>query len=134
MVKVLLLFSLLLLFSCQKKVNVAPVKDTASLKQLANEKYNSPVKFIPNGNGKYTICMTVMKQKVPSPNRSVRFFVYDNIRKQVIFEDFVHNGSVDWEDGETVKVTRTPGIVKKDEAPRDNAYFYNVKTNKKVKK
>lgn len=61
-------------------------------------------------------------------SKSVRFFVYEVKIEEVILEDFVSQGSIEWLDDSQIKVNKIPG---RPGPQASRGYIFNTKTKKK---
>jgi hypothetical protein len=105
-----------------------------SYKKIADEKYNENYKAIFNNDSTYLIVhfspKNVTKQ-VPAP---LKFFVYDNKRNKIIFEDNLTNGNIKWINDHQVQISTIPEIIsgKEDKNERMYGYIYDVIAKRKL--
>lgn len=99
---------------------------------LAQLKYNNQVKYIFNRDTTHVLCISTQMPKANIPKTLVplRFFVYDLNSHEVIFEDALENGRVDWESNNQIKVSIIPETVKSNQ-PTATGYTYHVLSRKK---
>lgn len=60
--------------------------------------------------------------------KSIRFFVFDVNTSEIILEDFVSQGSVQWMSDNQIKVNQIPG---KPGPQASRGYLFNIETKKK---
>ena len=102
----------------------------AELESTAQSLYGPKYYFLFNSDSTFVICTNKEQTKSQS---SFRFFVYDNHKKQTVFNDNVSQGNVSWLNNNQIKVSWTPGTVKGEEGKESpNKYIFDVKSGKKV--
>lgn len=117
------------LISChtQKSVEAPEVYITAD--QLAKEKYGDKYKILPNEDGSFSIVRQKTK-KFEDLGFDVNFFVINHKNGEVVIEDNLRLGFVDW-----VTVTQIKAIDRKRDANNKFAkeiYFFDVVTKSKT--
>jgi hypothetical protein len=105
-------------------------------KKIAAEKYNKNYERVFNSDSTYLIVYFSSKsvtKEIPFP---LRFFVYDNKKDKVIFEDNLTNGNVKWLNDHQVQVSTIPEIIsgKEEENRKIFGYIYDVITKRKLTK
>ncbi|PID58703.1 MAG: hypothetical protein CR986_07525 [Ignavibacteriae bacterium] len=134
--KIKYLYLIIILFgiSCSdcytKKEKIAKQEEEKNLEMTINkkakEKFGRNYKLIPNNTKDYYICK---KESNLSPNEfinKIKFFIYSTTTKEIIFEDEIINGSLLWLNNNKIKVSRIPGMVKKNYDNDNILYYYDV--------
>lgn len=108
--------------------------DNPTFKNIAEEKYNDEYRTEFNKDSTYIIVYYSPKNKLMSLNPPLKFFVYDNSTKKVIFRDNLANGKVKWKNNNQFVVSTIPGIVKGDDVENIQmfGYTYDVITRRKL--
>ncbi|MGD9489665.1 MAG: hypothetical protein AB7W47_16715 [Calditrichaceae bacterium] len=129
----LLLFSGILFFQyCsgpKKSGSTSPADEP--YKQLAVQKYQNKITYSFNSDTTLVICARQEKPTSRRPFSNVQFFVYDLIKKSVVYEDKLPMGSVRWYDKDQLELNTIPGIVSGKEDNGARVYIVNLKTGKK---
>jgi hypothetical protein len=124
--------SVALLVSCSaREVEKGEIRG-AGYESLAMQKYGQGVEFVQNMSGTTMLCVKKSKPTQLTPQHQIAFFVYDMKARNVLFEDSIPNGSVNWNDDFSIVVSIVPGTVRDDDktpAPRPG-YIYDVRTRK----
>jgi hypothetical protein len=129
---------LLLAIGCancdQSKLENRMESPNKSIKEIALEKFGKEHKIIKNNSKTYAICLQTIRKAKPPIMNNPRFFVYDFEKSEIIFEDKIVNGNVNWESDSLVSVSRIPGMLKKDSENKTGhkVYSFDVKTKKKI--
>jgi len=130
-----LFFAQFILTSCVSssctKTNNAQIIDTPSVIELAKEKYGDIFTLQENETKEFYL---VTSRRKSSLETVIKFFVYENEKHEVILEDFINLGSVQWDGRYKINVQKFPGTIKlNDQNDGKNGYFFDVKTGQKSK-
>jgi ABC-type enterochelin transport system substrate-binding protein len=126
-----LAFALLfLLNACSANEEIE--KGISSLESLAENKYEENYQLLYNDNNKFAICLTKSVGETQVPNSPVKFFVYDVRHSEIILEDFIQLGDVEWKSDSLIEVVKYPGTIKKNEENTGQGYLYNVIQREKI--
>ena len=85
-----------------------------------------------NETGKFALCKS---EFLPDPSVShytVKYFVYDIDREEIIFQEVIPRGEVEWYNGLKIKVSSVPGIIMPDAEVISNTYIYDIVSGKKT--
>jgi len=101
-------------------------------KALSAQKYGQAAEWIPNAAKTAVLCVKRSKPTAQLPQHQVSFFIFDIAAGKIVFEDDIPNGSVGWNDDQSVIVEIVPGIEKKDESspPPRRGYVVDIQTGK----
>lgn len=133
-------FCFLFLSNCASNSNSRQdkvgIKVIGKYKSIAIEKLSTPTEYIFNSTKTIVICTDRSKNVASDPTQVLHFFVYDIEKDSVIYEDSVLGGKINWFSNSIIEIGRTPGIVsgKEGEEKSSNAYYYDIKLQKKVKR
>lgn len=105
-----------------------------SLKDFISEKYGKNYKSIENNTKTFIIIIENTKVKKSPVIDTNSFFVFNYEKEEIIFEGNMLSSIIFWEDNNTFRVGRVPGMIKKDsETPSVvGGYSVNVLTGKKI--
>ena len=127
--------ALLLMFSsaCKtgNKASKMDVNETPAFHLVAKNELGDRFMVEFNESGKFVLCKS---EFLPDPSVShytVKFFIYDVEKDEVIYRDVVPRGEVEWHGGEEIKISSVPGIIMPDAEVISNTYLYHIVTGKK---
>ncbi len=99
----------------------------------AQQKFQgSPVTSEPSADSNFVLIKTQIKNRQGSPFATVRFFVYDLVKDEVVFEDAVARGTVVWQTESQLKVSSVPGIIRGEKNAGVQGYIYDVVKRERV--
>lgn len=84
-----------------------------------------------NETGDFVLCKS---EFLPDPSVShytVKFIIYDVEKGEIIYQDVVARGEVEWHNSQEVKISAIPGIIMPDAEVISNTYLYHIITGKK---
>jgi hypothetical protein len=84
-----------------------------------------------NETGNFVLCRS---EFLPDPSVShytVKFFIYDVERGEIIYQDVVPRGEVEWHNNQEIRISSVPGIIMPDAEVISNTYLYHIVTGKK---
>ena len=97
---------------------------------IAHKKYSNTINYLFNDDSSFVVCIG---QPVDSRLNSTHFFIYSIKGSKISFEENTGIYSVQWIDGNVVKVERIPGTIKAgDQSANTSIYYYDVKTHKRT--
>ncbi len=128
--KIFLLILFYFTFGCQPSGKNEG--QSVSIEAIATKKYSSNIYYLENKNKTYTICFSQKEKTDLKPYPPLKFFVFDNNKNKVIYEDNLANGTVKWIGKYKFEVVLIPGIVSIDKEKDVNKYVYDVKIKKKI--
>lgn len=103
----------LLLFNCKGvKDSQSGTTQTQTLEELVKSKYKDQGSILYNKSKTYALVQSVSKKSDAPGQSSIHFFIYDVSASEIILEDFVNQGSVQWTNDTLVKITKVPGVYK----------------------
>ena len=124
-----LLLILIFALSCQHQNGVNKTAKTGYSK-IISERLGEGVQYQKNESGTNVLCKVEHKS---INGLETRFILYDLEQEQILLEDAVYNGSVQWISDSEIQVKNTPGMVTTD--PEQNkkmqGYIFNLNTNQK---
>lgn len=119
----------LILTGCKASKSQSPTGTSVqTLSEITQEKYGTSATTSFNKNKTHALVSKVQKDQ-NAAFASVRFFVFDESKSEIILEDFINQGKVSWQDNEQIRVSVTAGV------PQNGAsagYVFNVTTGKKT--
>ena len=103
-------------------------------KKIAEEKYSKNYNTIFNSDSTYLFVYSSPKNAdkiLPPP---LKFFVYDNNKAKIIFEDNLVNGKIKWINNHQIQVSTDPEIIsgKEEKNIKMYGYIYDVLTKRKL--
>lgn len=105
---------------------------TTKYENAAFKKFNKNYTTIYNKTKDYILCLNSRYNLEKMNTSSLAFFIYDLNKEEIILDETISYGSVEWIDNYKIKVEVVPGIVKgNDEESNSQDYVYNVKEGKK---
>ena len=116
-----------LLLSCSLFCNKT---NENSIEEVAIKKYKDNIHYLSNKNKTFTICYRKEAETALKPYPPLKFFVFDETKKEIIFEDNLANGSIEWISMYQFQVKIIPGIVSI-ESDKMPGYVFDVKEKKK---
>jgi len=134
-IKKILFFSFfsVLFFSCTcnyNKKSRANIYSNASKKtsyqQIVNKRYNANFNFFPNKENDFILCINQKKANNLNPYPPLQFCIFSIAENNIIYEQILENGNVEWIDDYKLKIINVPTQIKKDKNP-DNVRIINVK-------
>ena len=130
MIKYILPFILAVLTSCASVEPVESKEKMSSMEDYALSEYGEKYAILENSTGSHTIVFKKYKD-LKDLFPTVKFFIYEEDSKSVIFQDELNAGSVKWHSD--FKIMATSRNVKSDENQEARSvYFYDVLEQKKV--
>lgn len=100
----------------------------APIEKLAAEKFGDNYFIVYNITNRYGLVKS-KKKKFSEIGFDITYFIFDNQTNEIIIEDFLKSGYVDWEDEYTIKaVNRKIG---KDKKRNKEVYLYNVEARER---
>jgi len=103
----------------------------ASYVSIANDRYGKNSEFVPNADSSFILCLK--REETPGqPIVSIRFFVFDIARHEVLYEDSLEQAEVFWINPSEIQVVSTPEVTSGDESP-GGGYIYDVRERKRRK-
>ena len=109
------------------------MKET-TYQELAKKKFGdvAEMDFLLNKTKTFVVCTGAKDTYIKNPYNGLKFFIYDIEAKEIIFEDKLAGGTVEWVSGTEVKVKWTPTKEKDALKPEKTSYIYDVKNKKKI--
>ena len=107
--------------------------DQPSYKKIAEEKFNKDYKVESNKDSTYFIIYYSPKSKIKELNPPLKFFVYSINSRQIIFQDNLSNGKVQWKNNDELTVSTIPEIVKGGDEKNKQIFGYTYDVIKKRK-
>ncbi len=104
-----------------------------SYKKIAEEKFNEDYKVESNKDSTYFIIYYSPKSKIKALNPPLKFFVYSINSRQIIFQDNLSNGKVEWQNNDQFTVSTIPEIVKGGDEKNKQIFGYTFDVIKKRK-
>ncbi len=110
--------------------------DNQSYKSIAKEKYNENYIVKSNIDSTYFVVASTSKKTSQNINSPLKFFVYNNKTGQVIFEDNLINGKLEWINRNQIKITTEPEVISGIEEKNKSmtGYIYDVTKKRKLSK
>ena len=122
----LLLFSILIFsHSCKKS--------QTSYQALAQEKLGEGVEYLSNEEESLMLCSKKTKN-LNSPINSIKYFVFDIKKQEILIEDIVENGTIKWFDERRLEIFFVPGMMGAQQTRDDYTFILDVDTKEKVRK
>ena len=123
--------SIFLLFNCKTAQNQSGSK--TSVENVAKEEFGTQINFTTNYNTDSTLvlCKTIFKPTPKDPHQSVKFFIYDTSKNDIIYDDFIKHGKISWYGDHHLKISYIPEIVQTNYNTKDYIYIVDVLTGKK---
>jgi hypothetical protein len=118
--------------SCSSTKNEKLPPNTETIKTVTSHKLGSGVGYLFNNSKTYVICLKKSKPTPNFPQSQIHFLVYDISEEEIIYENKIEGGEIQWVDDERVEIKMTPGIVSGDEDPNDFIQIYDVKLKKRI--
>jgi hypothetical protein len=116
--------------ACQQGRDAADPGKTSYV-SIANDRYGRNVEFIPNADSSFILCIN--REETPGqPIMSLRFFVFDVARDEILYEDSLDQAEAYWINPSEVRVVSTPEVTSGDESP-GGGYIYDVRERKRRK-
>jgi len=103
-----------------------------SYEEISVQRYNNRALYKFNESKEYVICYTLNKTTSEMPFNGLRFFIYDIPKNEIIYEDKLYDGNIEWIKPYVVKVILRPEMAKDKELPGITGYYYLVKEQKVV--
>ena len=128
--KSILIVVLSVLTSCQPS---GKSEEKLSKESIAQQKFVDNINYLDNKNSTFTICYSQKVKTALNPFPPLHYFIFDNQKQEVIFEENLANGFVKWIGMYKIEVRITPGIVSFDQENKSNKYIYDVQLRKKLK-
>lgn len=128
-----LLIGTALIVGCKAtKDSASVVKQTQTLEELIATKYLGQSTVLFNESQTYALVKSISQKGKVKGQSSIHFFVYDKANEEIILEDFINKGTVEWESDNILKINDIPGVYKEDASL---GYTFNVisKTRKTIK-
>lgn len=130
------LFALFLCFSfaCKtgNKTSKSEMNEASPFHLLAKKELGDRFVVEFNETGKFVLCKS---EFLPDPSVShytVKFFIYDVEKEEIIYQDVVPRGEVAWHGSQEVIVSSVPGIIMPDSEVISNTYLYHIVSGKKT--
>jgi len=97
--------------------------------EFAKEKFGVNFTLQENETKEFYLCTN--RGKLPTET-AIKFFIYDKHANEIILEDFIKLGSVQWDGSYKIRVRKFPGIIKlKEEGEEIPGYVFDVKSRQK---
>lgn len=132
---VFLLFLLSTSCATSKNENNPPQIDSPNsqvYKALAEKKFDGQANYVFNADSSAVLCVKQSKSN-SAPFPVLRFFVYDVDSAEVVHEESLPRGTVEWIDKSRFRVTTVPGIVSgREDDSGSYGYVYDIKLRRKV--
>ena len=103
-------------------------------KKIAEEKFNKDYRATFNNDSTYIIVQQLPQNVTKGIQTPLKFFIYDNEHKKIIFQDNLANGNIEWINRSQIKVSTLPEIVsgKDEDNKRMFGYIYDVISKAKL--
>ncbi|MFC2129866.1 hypothetical protein ACFLSQ_00370 [Bacteroidota bacterium] len=132
------ILSLLFSISCSTTEKAKNNEDKPLIKQVVKEgyelaawkKYSGGIMYIPNSLNTYMLCISQEKPNAENPFPALKFFIFDMEKQEIVYEESLENGFVNWRNDYQIRIDLIPGQVKSDEESL-NYYIYDLKKKKK---
>jgi len=92
----------------------------------ATERFKNGYKTIFNASRTHVLILATRKKGVENWPQSIRFFIYNLEKDEIIFEDVIANGKVKWQDDRKIRAESLPGIIEDGDGPTRIGYTYDV--------
>ena len=108
--------------------------ETNKLESLALQKYKENFVFHKNSSNTFVLCIKQDKSPNSPVSKLTKYFLYDLDIDELIFEETIANGTVEWLNDHQIRVSLIPGIVRGDEKreAESNSYIFDLKLKKKI--
>ena len=131
---IIILFLALIISSCTCNCNKkrfaskanAKTEQNSNYKQFVNKRYNADFNFFPSKNNDYVLCINQKKTDNLNPFPPLQFCIFSIVENNIIYEQILENGNVEWIDDYKLKITNVPTQIKKNENP-EKVRIINVK-------
>lgn len=132
MIKYALPFLVAVLTSCASVEPVDNKDEVSSMENYALSEYGDNYATLENRTGSHTIVFKKYK-KLKDLFPTVKFFIYEEESKSVIFQDELNAGSVKWHsDFEVIATARNLTSDENESQEPRSVYYYDVLEQKKV--
>jgi hypothetical protein len=121
-----LLISVVLLIGCAGSENTMDIKNDV-LKKISLEKYGPESQISYNSDRSYSLVVKQGKSTPKDPNPFLRFFVYGMKNGEIIFEENLPAGKVNWKNNYQIEVSLTPEVISAKENNKLYGYIYDVR-------
>jgi len=131
MIKWLLLFCCIIISAChtsKQHPKVYPDHDMISIEKLARDRYGDNFFIVKNATAEYSLVMSKTKE-FSEIGFDINYFIFDSNSNEIIVEDFLKSGHVDWIDEDTIKAVNRK--LDKSKKRIKEVYLYNVVTKKR---
>jgi len=131
MIKYLVLFACILISACstqKSSLENHPSHDKSILENLAKEKFEENYFIVPNSTNKYSLVKSKTKT-FREIGFDISYFVFDHASNQIIIEDALKSGYVNWEDELNIKAVNRK--LDKGNKRKKEVYLFNVATLKR---
>jgi hypothetical protein len=131
---IILIFSLSFAACKSSKTTTDTDVKEMTYQELAKEKFGdvAQMDFLLNKSKNFVVCTAAKDTYIKNPYNGLKFFIYAIETKEIIFEDKLAGGTVEWVSGTEVKVKWTPTKEKDALQPEKTSYLYDVKNKKKI--
>lgn len=128
-----LLICSVFIVGCKVTKDSTSIKEqTQTLEELVAAKYPEQSTVLLNESQTYALVQSISKKGKVIGQSSIHFFVYDKTSKEIILEDFINKGTIEWVNDNLLKINEIPGVYKEDASL---GYTFDVisKTRKSIK-
>jgi len=127
--------AIFILSSCVNKKLITTVeqnnKSDTIYKQIALKRYGNKVEFLYNKNKDYVLCKKRIDKNNLNPNVLLDFFVYNIIAHEIVYEDKIPNGQIEWLDNLHLIIRQQKGIINSTTDKGYIEYRYNIVSGRK---
>lgn len=130
MIKYLIsLILVVFVFACKLQKNDSKIEDpTLTVSKLATEKYGDRFKVVVNKTNEFSLIINKTKQ-FADIGFDIDFFIYDHTTQEIILQDFLESGHVDWTGTTSVKAVNRKRV---EEYKREKVvYLFDALTRQK---
>ena len=111
----------------ENKSKISPIV----VEELAKDKFGDNYNLIFNSKKDYVLCTSSPKTEIPNSGE-ISYFIFDILGNMLVEEKIIRNGSISWISDYEIKVTKIPGMIRKNENG-EMGYVLNLKNNSKTK-
>ncbi len=116
------------LFSCT--CNCVKENPTQQTESVTYKNYPEGSYFeIPNKSGSHLLLIEKSGGKSKAINHT-KFYLFDKQKDEIVLEDFIPLGKVEWESDTLLRVEKYPGNIQKDQT-KVSGYLYDINTHDK---
>ncbi|MCF8240536.1 MAG: hypothetical protein K9J16_04055 [Melioribacteraceae bacterium] len=135
MIKIISYFTLfsvsLIILNCTNSERVDSNKFRI-LEETAVEKISGNYILLFNSDSSFAVCHN---EQIPTPeivHPVLNFFVFDISAGEIIFNESLQNGTIEWINDTQVKVSYTPTVIRGDQEDESYYFIYDIQKREKL--